>query len=596
MEYRLEYIDPNPWQPRLSEDGEHIKELALSIARDGLMQIPVGRLVDQDGQACGVDETTAKVWHGETSAEVVWDRVFNVLGCRIQLAFGHSRLAAFRWLEEVKANSNLVGDWSRMPVLVRDLDDETMARMAIEENVQRRDLNAVEEGMAMLRLRNEFGMTAGQIGEIFGLADSSVRNKMRLLELPVEALDALKRGTMAEGVARELLRYYELGEAVRRRATVTKVGTSWDTESAADAAMRGSLRAEDLRLVINRAVEREGHNLHEAPWKWSQAFDLSLDYHLVAEVCQGCKRQMEVERKTFCVEPECYFAKRRLWIKARLAEASFLSGIRAVEEIEHTGIQVEAEVRGSGCANLRVVYRKPQREDERAALVAGFEDCMVVCGNRNGICTCANGLAAKMAMEARLRQAREVVASVKLVQPAPAEIEEKREFAEVTAARAPTSEDLREAAREGKRQKAEEIQELEGLREEFARRVRDAVLGEHNRFAMYFLINGSYNVKYQSRKVVSIEETVFEAALKRAAEDTAYWSNVNLPARLEELNVLLKAMGLKPIEPPADPDEPVYVPVEVDETPAAPIFEGKPLMEVFAEEGERNENGDVVVR
>jgi ParB family transcriptional regulator, chromosome partitioning protein len=57
-------IDPNPWQPRQSEDAEHIEKIALSIAQDGLMQVPVGRMVDG----------------------------------RVQLAFGHSRLAAYKLL------------------------------------------------------------------------------------------------------------------------------------------------------------------------------------------------------------------------------------------------------------------------------------------------------------------------------------------------------------------------------------------------------------------------------------------------------------------------------------------------------------------
>ncbi len=613
MEINLEYIDGNPWQPRLNEDQEHVKELALSIARDGLMQAPVGRLVDANGEPCGLHEAELQAGP-HTSERELWDEILGVMGCRIQLAFGHSRLAAYRWLlaniEEPTPHPSLKGgeEFRRIPVVLRDLDDETMARMAIEENVQRKDLNAIEEALAMLRLRNEFGMTAGQIGEIFGLADSSVRGKMRLLELPVEAQDALKRGIVSEGAGRELLRFYALGEEIRRKATVRRPGTLWDTVSAAEGAILGWTTAVELREVINQAIKNAGKNLHEAPWKWEQGFDLALDGALRAEQCKGCEQQMELEKRTYCVQPACYFAKRKLWIKARLAAASAACGIRAVEEIEHTGIQVDAEVRESGCANLRVVYHRADTERERAALVPGFEDCMIACGNRNGICTCANGLAARRVAAERLEQARRAVEGVERRQaqsvsaetpnPAPGEptptpsLTPSRVQAggEEEAKPGPTSEELREAAREQKRKLKQDLEELQAMREDFARRIRDAAICDHNRFAWHILMGGGrYEIRYARNgqdPVGTIEEIAYRAALKIAEQETTIYSNhVNLVTQLRELNALLKAMGLREIAAGEEANpEPVYVPIE--ETPAEVVQEakGRSLMEVFSEQ------------
>jgi hypothetical protein len=82
IEILLDRIDANPWQPRETEDKEHIKKIALSIAQDGLMQVPVGRWVFPDGTPV----------HGMGRADLTGS------GLRVQLAFGHSRLAAFWWL------------------------------------------------------------------------------------------------------------------------------------------------------------------------------------------------------------------------------------------------------------------------------------------------------------------------------------------------------------------------------------------------------------------------------------------------------------------------------------------------------------------
>lgn len=601
IEIRLEYILPNPWQPREKEDPEHIKKIALSIASDGLMQAPVVRLVDADGRGREINEVFAKLEPSETVA-VIWDRVFNVLGCRVQLAFGHSRLAAYKWLEEVKASSNLVGDWSRIPVIVRELSDEEMARMAVSENLARKDLSPIEEARAMARFRDEFGKTSAEIGELFHLAESSVRNKMRLLGLPEDIRAALSEGRVSEGAARELLRLFDLPEEMQELAARFQDANEWHNRSIVARALDG-MTADALRGMINRLIERGGKNLHAAEWKWDEAFDPALSKEIRCETCKACTLKLTLEGKTYCPQPHCYQMKRELWIKRRLAAASLACGIAAPEDFHTVGkIEVAAEVRASGCANLRVVYDPWKSEytwkKKPDDYVPGFDDVRVMCGNRNSICTCMNGLAARKAAEARKIEPqgtqRKEIEHDEAQEIGVPEYQERIEEERKPDA-SPSAEDLREAAREERRRQRLAVEEIKGLREEFARRLRDAALLSMNRFAYYQLTHpheGTFKVEHRPQQIGPVEESVYETAYEIAERVSAYYSNPDAELSRKELNQVLKAMEIREIAAP-EPEEPEYVPVDepvrlgwrgpdgtedVDrELPA-----GKSLMEVFA--------------
>lgn len=191
----LEIIESNPYQMRDGEDPEHIAHLADSIARDGLLQLPLARPTGT--------------------------------GDRVQLAFGHSRLAAYKQLQERSRNGEIVtgGDltnlalYDRMPVMVRELTDEQMFVFGAQENLARKNLTPVEEGKLMVIYREKFGKTSAQIGELFGLSESAVRNKMRLVELPASAQTSLAEGKITENAARRVLSL----QAVMRPEAVEKM-------------------------------------------------------------------------------------------------------------------------------------------------------------------------------------------------------------------------------------------------------------------------------------------------------------------------------------------------------------------------------------
>lgn len=162
----LNKIDPNPFQPREAEDPEHVANVAMSIVEQGLLQTPVGRQVNG----------------------------------RVQLAFGHTRLSAFRLLQSQGKTG-----YAAMPVVVQDLDDQHMFELTITENLARKDLTPIEEARAMKTYREKFGKTSVEIGKLFGLSDSAVRNKLRLLDLPEMVQEKIASKEITEGTARKLM-------------------------------------------------------------------------------------------------------------------------------------------------------------------------------------------------------------------------------------------------------------------------------------------------------------------------------------------------------------------------------------------------------
>jgi len=228
--YRLDLIEPNPWQSRRAIDPAAIEELAISIARDGLMQIPVGRPTP-------ISPSSVK-------------------GTIFQLAIGHRRLEAFRLLasiqsgledgnkaegagtsrpeliEWVHAAGKAGRDFNTMPLEVQDLTDQRMFEMAISENIYRKDLNPVELAAAMKRYMDEFHATSRQAGELFSVNDATVRGTVRLLDLPAAVQEKLAAGEMTVGTARKLLTVQRVaGEGAVKKAAEKLSKPNADVES-----------------------------------------------------------------------------------------------------------------------------------------------------------------------------------------------------------------------------------------------------------------------------------------------------------------------------------------------------------------------------
>jgi ParB family chromosome partitioning protein len=116
--------------------------------------------------------------------------------------------------------------WPDIPALVRDADERTMLTLALIENLQRADLNVVEEARGYDRLHRDFQLTHQQIAEAVGKDRSTVSNLLRLLALPVPVLELLERGTLTMGHARALLAVADLEVAARLAADIAAAGLS----------------------------------------------------------------------------------------------------------------------------------------------------------------------------------------------------------------------------------------------------------------------------------------------------------------------------------------------------------------------------------
>ncbi|WP_457638496.1 ParB/RepB/Spo0J family partition protein [Oceanithermus sp.] len=155
----LASIKPNPQQPRRNFNQASLEELAASIRKQGLLQPLLVRP------------------RGDVYELVAGERRY--------------RAAQLAGLKEV-------------PVIIRDLDDREALELALVENLQREDLNPVEEALGYQRLL-EMGYSQAQIAEAVGKARSTVTNALRLLQLDEESRNALAEGSISAGHARALL-------------------------------------------------------------------------------------------------------------------------------------------------------------------------------------------------------------------------------------------------------------------------------------------------------------------------------------------------------------------------------------------------------
>ncbi len=159
----VERLVPNPSQPRRDFPQASLDDLAASIRAKGVIQPLIVRPSPGDAD-------TYEIVAGERR----W------------------RAAQLAQLHDV-------------PVLVRELDDSAVLELAIIENIQRADLNAVEEALAYRQLMDRFGHTQEQLGEALGKSRSHIANLLRLLSLPEDVLGLLRRGELSAGHARALI-------------------------------------------------------------------------------------------------------------------------------------------------------------------------------------------------------------------------------------------------------------------------------------------------------------------------------------------------------------------------------------------------------
>ena len=189
----IDYIIPNRFQPRLTFDEKSLNELASSIKEHGIIQ-PL---------------------------------VLRRLGDKYEIIAGERRYKA----------AQLAG-LTEVPAIISNIDDNKSAEIALVENVQRRNLNSLEEAKSYKKILDKEGLTQDELAKKIGVSQSTIANKLRLLNLTSEAQDALMNDKISERHARSLLSVIDpekqkalLNKVISERLTVRQLDDEIKKES-----------------------------------------------------------------------------------------------------------------------------------------------------------------------------------------------------------------------------------------------------------------------------------------------------------------------------------------------------------------------------
>lgn len=217
-------ISPNPRQPRHKMDADALRELADSIREHGLIQPLI-------------------VTPAPDSTE---------LAPRYQLIAGERRWSA----------AKLAG-LAEVPVIVRGATPQEMLELALVENIQRADLNVLEEANAYRQLMSDFGLTQEQVATKVGKHRATVANALRLLRLGAEAQTALAEDAISEGHARALLTVED--EKQQRDLLRQVLAEGWSVRQTEEAARRLNKRPAATVSSPRAAVSRRSSSEREMP-------------------------------------------------------------------------------------------------------------------------------------------------------------------------------------------------------------------------------------------------------------------------------------------------------------------------------------------
>lgn len=203
---RISEVEPNPTQPRKNFENEPLEALAESISQHGIIQPIVVR--PKDGM--------------------------------YMIVTGERRWRAAR-----------MAGLSEIPVIVIEADDKKAAELALVENIQRKDLNPVEEARAYADLIEEYSYTQEEIAKKVGRSRSSITNSLRLLDLPDSVLNKLATGELSEGHAKVLLSIKDAEKIEKAaEAVISRELSVRETEKLAKA-LNAEKEEDEVRVVYD---------------------------------------------------------------------------------------------------------------------------------------------------------------------------------------------------------------------------------------------------------------------------------------------------------------------------------------------------------
>ncbi|MBE6572314.1 MAG: ParB/RepB/Spo0J family partition protein [Ruminococcaceae bacterium] len=192
---RLSDIEPDKNQPRKTFEPEALSSLADSISTHGVLQPLVVRKPE------GVADDA--------------DAVSKILGSKYRIVAGERRWRAAK-----------MAGLTEVPVIIKEMTDHEAAAIMLVENLQREDLNSVEQARGLKRLLEEFELTQEETAQIVGISRPALTNSLRLLALPEKTLSLLEHGELSAGHARALLSIGNAKEINNAAETVVAKGLS----------------------------------------------------------------------------------------------------------------------------------------------------------------------------------------------------------------------------------------------------------------------------------------------------------------------------------------------------------------------------------
>ena len=224
---KLEQLQPGKYQPRTRMDEGALYELAESIKAQGIMQPVLVRRVG--GSSHPANGARSDPFDGTAAA-----------AGRFEVIAGERRVRA----------AKLAG-LTEVPVLVRDVPDEAAAAMALIENIQREDLNPLEEAQGLKRLTDEFGLTHEAAAQSVGRSRSAASNLLRLLNLTEPVQQLLMAGDLDMGHARALLPIEGAQQIILAHEIVAKKLSVREAETLVS--RRGASVGRQARLLRSRS-------------------------------------------------------------------------------------------------------------------------------------------------------------------------------------------------------------------------------------------------------------------------------------------------------------------------------------------------------
>lgn len=236
---KLEQMQPGKYQPRTRMDEGALQELAASIRAQGLMQPILVRKVESDGP-----RQKYEIIAGERR-------------------FRASRLAGL----------------TEVPVLVKEVPDESAAAMALIENIQREDLNPLEEAQGIARLVREFQFTHEQAAESVGRSRSAVSNLLRLLNLAQPVQTMLMAGDLDMGHARALLAVDGASQITLANQIINKRLSVRETEKL----VTSTLKPFELKSLKQKGGHQAGRDVARLEEELSDLLGLGVQIKLAAK-------------------------------------------------------------------------------------------------------------------------------------------------------------------------------------------------------------------------------------------------------------------------------------------------------------------------